>query len=317
MKRLHQRVRLTSNRHYGSSVPPDTFGQVLHLLSQTSIQAARMCIEGRSSVRGQRPGWLERISDIRFVEISGDDDTIIHFECPTLGDAADELYTQQELPGLETLPNPALTAMDLLGGVFVDVEQRNADSERFDIALLRRISAFQKAFERDDFDSLFLEDIQTDHISQPALTRQVVETAQRFSSSIPEPRPVRIKGTLDMIRASTRSFEIVTKDGKAKGIFCEGNIEELGRYLNKEVLIVGKAIYRPSGRLLRIDTEVIEDGEGASHAFGTIPAPLVRKTGVQELKRTQNEKTGVSAFFGIWPGDESEEEFNRQIERAG
>ena len=100
-----------------------------------------MAFESRSCARGKRPSWLTAASDIRFVGHSGDDTTILHFEAPCLGEAADKLYEQGEL--WPTRPAASDTGFDLLGDVIADVAADNEDSERFDRPLLQEIEKFR------------------------------------------------------------------------------------------------------------------------------------------------------------------------------
>ena len=84
-------------------------------------------------------------------------------------------------------------------------------------------------------------------------------------------------------------------------------IEVLSRFLNKKVVIVGKAIYRPSGSVLRVDAQHVEEDSGESTLFSRVPAPIARKPAAGRL-RIESAKAGVGAFCGTWPGDETDEQ---------
>ena len=140
MNTTSQTVILTSKDHYGHKVPPKALGEVLHVLPDAVRFSIRMAFESRSRARGKRPSWLTAASDIRFVGHSGDDATILHFEAPCLGDAANSLYEQAEL--WPTRPDAGDTGFDLLGDVIADVAANNGDSERFDRPLLQEVERF-------------------------------------------------------------------------------------------------------------------------------------------------------------------------------
>lgn len=81
----------------------------------------------------------------------------------------------------------------------------------------------------------------------------------------------------------------------------------LPELFGKWVLVLGRAVYRPSGRLLRIDAAGVEDGAGASPLFSKIPAPqTVRPSASGRWKISETGRRGVPAFFGTWPGDETD-----------
>jgi hypothetical protein len=51
--------------------------------------------------------------------------------------------------------------------------------------------------------------------------------------------------------------------------------------------------------------EIVDTVEGRS-AFSFIPSPLTHRT--KQDRKIQAPKNGVAAFFGSWPGDETDEE---------
>src|SRR5579883_2118179 len=137
-----QTITLKSREHFGRRVPSQAFGRVLEVIPEAVRQSVRMAFEGRSRAKGKRPDWLRAATDVRFVGHEGDDETILRFETPTLGEAAPRLYAQQEL--WPTRPEAADTGFDLLADVLLDVATKNADSERFDRSLLDSIAGFGK-----------------------------------------------------------------------------------------------------------------------------------------------------------------------------
>ena len=107
-----QTITLKSDRHYGRHVPPLPFGYILRLTMLTVRQSIRMAFQGRSRARGKKPDWLAAASDIRFLKHTGNDETVLHFEAPLLGDAAKKLYEQTEF--WYTKPKPSDTGCALL-----------------------------------------------------------------------------------------------------------------------------------------------------------------------------------------------------------
>ena len=75
-----------------------------------------------------------------------------------------------------------------------------------------------------------------------------------------------------MIRYSTRAFALKLVDGKEIQGVLDGPemVEDLSKLLNKEIVVVGKAIYRPSGSLLRIDAQYVEESSGEAAMFSRV-----------------------------------------------
>ncbi len=92
-----------------------------------------------------------------------------------------------------------------------------------------------------------------------------------------------------MVRHSTRSFGLILDGGEEiRGILIEGTSEVLRGYFGKDITVLGKAIYRPSGTLLRVDaSEILPVVEG-----------------------------GVASFFGSWPGEETDRELLQALEEV-
>jgi hypothetical protein len=93
---------------------------------------------------------------------------------------------------------------------------------------------------------------------------------------------------------------------EVRGVLQEGDPELLQKYFGTEITVFGKAVYRPSGSLLRIDAQEILNTTAGRAAFSSIPEALskIPRTG----GRLQTSKNGVVAFFGAWPGEETDDE---------
>jgi hypothetical protein len=280
----------------------------LRVIRATARDATRMAVEGRSRIRGRRPSWLDQVADIRIADMSiCSDKTVLHFALPELGQAAPELYDQQEF--WPTVPARELTAIDCLGLAVDEIASSNVDSAGFDTGLLKDVAKLGKGL-NGTYREL--------RLSRHGLSRApgvvdlgVVERAEQLRLQTPEPRAVRVAGRVDMIRASTESFSIVLDDGmEVRGTLADDSlgIEDLKRYFHQRVLVHGRAIYRPSGRLLRLDAEALEDGNGAPDLWSRVPEPMLSRVVLEPQAGGPAAKKGVTAFFGTWPGDESEEE---------
>ena len=315
MKTIEQRVILRSDAHYGRKVPPGPLGQVLRELPLALRDSVRMAFGGRSTARGKRPTWLDAASDIRFVDYTGDDETVLHFEAPRFGDAAAELYEQQEI--WPTKPDPADTGFDLLADIVSDVSGNNRDSDRFDRPMLSRLSRFDDAIQ-----TTFQEIAITGHRyaaeSPGILNQSVIETAKSLSSNTPEPQQSRVVGCLDMIRASTQTFALKLDDGEEiKGVLENGDIADSTDLFRKRVMVLGRAVFRASGRLLRIDADEMTSAPDEGAFFSAVPLPTRQRLGVLHVVREQQHKRGLAAVIGMWPGDETDEQIERALQGLG
>lgn len=80
--------------------------------------------------------------------------------------------------------------------------------------------------------------------------------------------------------------------------------DALKALFGRSVVISGMAHYRPSRRLLMVVAEAINEAGTGDQIFES--APVAR-----------DESSGVSAFFGTWPGEETEEELLEALQGIG
>lgn len=315
MNPVHHILRLSSPRAFGCRVPPGLLGVALEQVEEAVRRSILMAFEGRSVLAGRTRAWLASACDVRLVDIEGDGDTLLHFEAPTFGEAAEDLYRQREI--WPTRPQPTWTGFDVLAGVLDDVRAGNRDSDRFDRPLLQRVGQFGRVL-RGGFDALRIEEHRASMPAEALLDATTVETAREMSAETPLAQAARVAGVLDMVRASTSSFALVLDDGQEiRGALTEGAIDAIKSLVNRRVLVHGRAVFRPSGRLLRIDAERIEGRDDAEKIWSKMPKPIFGRgrTG-RPLRAPQTATTGLNAIFGKLPPDEgeSEDEFLRALD---
>jgi hypothetical protein len=313
MNYQRQEIFVESRDGYGKRPPMEFCGTVFRGLTPMLGNSVRMAIEGASSSAGAPPAWLRRAADVRVIGVSGRDAaTVFHVEAPPLGEAAKEVYLQDSL--WETKPAESATAINVVARVLDDIASGDTESGRYDRQLLNRIIRMRRLFD-DRVVSIRLPAQESGKGLSTLVTPQVVDSAIRLADRTPQPRQIRVTGLLDMIRHSTRSFGLKLEDGaEVRGVLeTTEQTEALKQFLGKKLLVLGRAVYRPSGKLLRVDAEGFETGEGQPLLFAKIPPPReVRPTPVR-LKPLSHQPQGVPAFFGTWPGEETDEDFERML----
>ena len=303
-------LRLATPLDLRQRLPLDVCGRVFSAIPSLVEGALRMATDGASAIQGRPPAWFSRAADIRLVGYDQQGaDTLLALELPKLGEAAEELYKQREF--WDTRPDPELTAFDVLRRVVDEVAIENGESAWFDPQLLKRFTQLRRVF------GTKIESIRVDDSEKStALNVHVLDIAARLSANTPPSRQVRILGKLDMIRHSTRSFSVRLENGdEAHGVMASMDaVDQLAGFFGKSILVLGRAVYRPSGALLRIDAAAIEDGSGASPMFSKLPPPqALRRTYHSRMKLAEVGKSGVPAFFGTWPGDESDADLDAML----
>jgi len=306
-------VTLLSEEGYGSKAPPEEVGLVLRIIGPGIRKSVLMAVQGRSTAKGRYPAWLGRASDIRFVGIGGRRETKLHFEAPTMGESAPELFEQKEF--WPTKPAAESTGFDLFAITIDEAGAGRADSDRYDRQLLSTLLGFGAVLNGRFQEIRVSRTAARNGHKEAIINKSTIEEASRLRDATPEPRSVRVAGILDMVRYSNRGFELLLDDGDtARGILVEGGMDSLRDLMNRRTLIEGNAVYRPSGKLLRIEAHSVTDGEGAPGLWSRIPNPIAKKLDKKTLRKRQTSRSGVNAFFGTWPGDETDEEVLSALE---
>jgi len=302
---------LIPQHRWENGVPPEPVGIVLKEIQRLVSAAVSLAFCASSRRRGRPPYWLTRATDVRLANYENGERVVLHFQAPTLGEAASELYAQQEL--WPSRPNEADTGFDLLGDVLQDIEQGNPESDRFDVGFLQEVQHFRKVLEG-PFQEIQLESRRYRKEHPARFNRQVLQQAQQLSAQTPPPRQVRVVGTLDMVRASTQTFALKLSTGEeVRGIWIGGPIEKLGNWLNKPVLVIGRAVYRPSGRPFRIEAQWMQEAKEEKPFFQFLPEG--RSQDLKQLLRVQaRRKPGIQAILGKWPGQETEAQVRQALE---
>lgn len=316
LNNVHREVRIGGRDGFQQGVGPLVAGLVLADLAPLLEGSARMAFEGRSS--GRRRSWLARAGDVRLADIDRGDEAVLHFVATPFGELAEELYRQEEL--WSTRPDPAWTAFDTAGAVVRDIAVTGSNGEWFDAGLLRQVQRFGRVLN----DEIMNVRIQAQrHSSELPLDyatvdRAVVLKAGELGHTIPAPREVRVVGVLDMLRRSTQAFALRLDGGdELRGVLVDADMADVRALLGCRVVVQGKAVFRPSGRVLRVDARAINEGTNEPTFWSKMPHANPAVGELKAYRQPQSSISGVNAFFGKWPGDESDEELLRGLEELG
>jgi len=134
-------------------------------------------------------------------------------------------------------------------------------------------------------------------------------------ASIPAPRQIKVSGKL--VTVGDRSFNLITAEKQCliKGIAKSVDQKTLVTLLDKDVLVSGIAYFTTSGEVLSIEAEQISVAKAHDlKIWGQVPTPLYRPFKLSDFKIPQGTDSGMSAIYGTWPGDETDEEILEALE---
>jgi hypothetical protein len=300
-------IRGTAIRENGAD--PAAAGSVLSRLDE-SLRGAVDVAFRRSSASGRRQRWLRQAAAVQLKETRhhGGGAMTFHFLAPAFEEVAQDYYSQSKL--FDDGPNKNDTAFDILADAVGDVLAGREDSDRYDVGLLRRFHRFQTMVFGKGIDELLMSGHRLLGDQSCRLSPDFPRCAQKLYLKTPEPAQVRVAGRLDIIQASTLAFVLLLPGGEqVPGVWKGDDFETLRALANSDVVASGTAVYRPSGRLLRVDAERLAPQRPSDRFFATVPSATGARLDLNSLVREQRKRGGMAAIYGQIPAHESDEEF--------
>ena len=142
----------------------------------------------------------------------------------------------------------------------------------------------------------------------------LTDAAESLRRQTPASRRARLCGKLDMLGVSRRVMGLYLEDGTpVTALWNAEDFTGLAEHLGKDVTIEGMAMFRPSGKLLRIDADAIAAAGVKDSFFSKLP---MAETSLEVAAKLRG-RPGESAYAtlrGCIPAEESDEEFMRALE---
>ncbi|WP_309892003.1 hypothetical protein [Archangium sp.] len=303
---LRHEIKLMGPVVHPERISAPLFHDLLHIFVEGTQRALRFRVEGRSTARGTQPAWMRAAAQF---------DLLIEPQ------SEPGVFRVESLPLRQTLPanlrssdvlfdDPERTAVDLFEAGLEDALAGATDSDKFDEGLVETFSAFARLFDQG------VEAIEIVNGRTIPITTESVERVVRLRRQIPPPQAVRIAGKLDTIRHSDRIFTLLLESGAVlKGVAERLDPTQMASLFGHTVVVSGMAVFRPSGSVLRIDAEQMQESSPQQTSlWSRLPKPLLTPLDTRSLRVPQDERSGLNAIYGRWPGDESEEELVAALE---
>lgn len=283
------------------------FRDLLDVLIEGAERALRFRLEGRSTARGTQPAWLRSASDFSLLRRSELDVSSALVEARPLVETMPDRFRQDDM--FSDL-DPKQSPIELFESALEEALQGNEDSDRFDLGLVRTFEKLESLFQQ-GVDSLEIANGRIIHVDESSLARVRQLSAKSFA-----PQRVRVAGRLDAIRYSDCRFTLVPEGGpQLQGTALEPGQGVLQGLFGQAVLVTGHAIFRASGRPLRIEAERIEQAsERDTKIWSAPPKPLFGPPPSRQGREEQRSKGGLATILGKWPGDETDEQIKQAVE---
>ncbi len=297
-------IRLLGPETRGARISGFVLRDLLHVLTEGSLRSLRLKVEGRSLAKGPVPPWLKASARFDVVGLA-DGSTVLMLEAPTLIEAAPERFAQKDLFQDVDVEIPSLALMEQ---GLQDALAGNSESDAYDDDLI-------EVFE--DFSRLLGSGIRSIRIQGDRVldvTQDGMGRIGQLRRQTPPPRRIRVAGKIDAIRHSDRMFTLILEsETTIRGIAETIPANHLAELFGKSAIVSGRAVFRPSGSLLRIEAEHVDLAEGDVSIWSSIPQPLEGEVDLRKLRQVQGPRSGLNVIFAEWPGDESDDEIRARL----
>ncbi len=313
MKTVERTFRLEGPSGLGPRPDPGLLGALLVQLPETLRDSVRMGFLHSSRAGGRLSKALKAASKVRFIDVSSTSERItdVRFELPVFGESAPELFAQGQF--WDDGPDPDQTAFDLLADALVDIGAEREDSDHYDQPFLRRVHRYGTLFKK-GLERVSLSDEHGRLVAN--LSPTVVKTAESLSRRTPEPRRVRVTGRLDLMGASQGVVKLHLRPGEIVTALWSGEhpLEQFRDHFNRDVVVEGLAVFRPSGSLLRIEANALLPATEQDEFFRDLPKSLAMPNYESLMRARPGEAPPYRRILGVIPAEESDEEFAAAVE---
>jgi hypothetical protein len=285
-------------------------GSVLQEILQVAVDGAeralRLRVEGRSTASGAAPRWVA--AGAAFDVVPGENAQEWRLLGRPLVEAVPEKFGQPDL--FEDL-DVKRSALDLFEEGLQDAIAGREDSDKYDEGLIQVFHRLASIFDHGVESMRFLNgrDLPIGPVD--------VERIENLRSRTPAPQAVRVAGKIESIRHSDRMFLLELESGeRMRGVADAVEEAELRLAWGQVAVIVGKVVFRPSGRPRRIEAERIGlAGPKDTELWGRLPKATMQALDARLLRQPQGARSGINAVWGKWPGPESDEQIREALRR--
>ncbi len=233
---------------------------------------------------------------------------MVALEAPSVREAQPDIFAQGSL--FQEF-DPDLSSLQLFQESMGEALSGRSDSDLFDEPLLGVILASKRLL-RSGVEQIELRELGGRGV---CLDSERLVGIERLIRETPPDQRVRLTGQLDTIRHSDRMFILILDDGQSiRGLAEKVDPNELATLFGQRAVVSGKAVFRPSGSVLRIEIDFLEPARADSDVWSQMPRPALGRMSRRPPPASQGPRSGVNRIFGRWPGEESEEEVLQALE---
>ncbi len=287
----------------------------LNLLTKSikniATKALMLEIRGFSDITPDK--HLKKALEMRLQSLVGNekDGTSMTIDCNLFSETIKGLQLDIFKPKEQLLE---ATPMALVINSFHSALSENQNEADIDKPLLKSLLNFKKNFISDN-EIFYLANRGT--VPEVRLTKNDFQKISLLEESIPEPNKVIVNGQLDEIKISKGRLGLQTEKGIVTVIAKNKTVlNTILEFIGKEITISGLAHYKPNGQVSFVEVKEFGKPNATDKYFSKKPNAMTAKQQLLfQVKQGKGSKSfeALKAMVGMWPGDETDEEFEQLL----
>jgi hypothetical protein len=279
-------------------------------ISQIAKGALQIRIGGISHKKGKDVKHLEKALQIRLTGIK-EGSTILNCETQSFERTLSGIQIDAFRPNV-TEDLFKQTPMSLFMLTFTEAfDDKDEEKPFLDKPLIKDLINL-KSFFKDDKEELI---ISNNNVTPTIkLKRKDFNRIKQLEDSYPEPQNIVVNGKIDVLQHSKSKVTINTEQGAINGILVDASLNsEIKQLWGTDATVYGIGHFKPNGRLNYIEIERIFQSIPEDKYFSKIPFAETVEQQIQKQIAGKPNKNWVNEIFGKWPGDETDEEFDKLL----
>ncbi|NIM34988.1 MAG: hypothetical protein GTN67_06000 [Hydrotalea flava] len=205
----------------------------------------------------------------------------------------------------------ALTPMALVIKSFTAALSDEDDKNMIDEPLIDELLRFKKFFQTDT-EKVLLTNRST--IPEIEFSRKEIDKIESLFKTIPQPQKTVVAGVIDEMKFSREQVILTTSDNKKIVVIVAKELfQDLKDYFGQEIAINGMAHFKPGGQLSYVKMESFGDAGKAGKILSRKPDKMTMQQQIALQIREGKKRNPIDEIIGTWPGNESDEEFEKML----
>lgn len=205
-----------------------------------------------------------------------------------------------------------LTPVALVIKAFRAALTEEEDKNLLDEPLIDELIRFRKFFKSDQ-EEILLSNRNT--IPEVKFSNKEIDQIENLYKSIPEPQKTMINGVIDEMKYSKKQMVLITENRERVVVMPQDDtvLASIKEYFGREVTLTGMAHFKPGGQLSYVSLESFGEPGKSDRFFSKKPQKMSIQQQVAFQVREGKKKNPIDDIIGQWPGDETDEEFDRML----